>query len=241
MSRALSITELAEMLERAEAASEAAGFDARDFDTGAPFHETTEPGAMASPATGAPAHVDQMPSGPRHFAPDPDIARALGMVPQPSDEDPIRQAWKSGFEDGVATEKRLAREMHGEDVEILTRLSDQVHQIDAAGMQMLESRMREAVVSLCRQVIDDCPIDPDRLAARIQTAVRLFAVGHNKKTVEVSPADFKLLGGLLPAEWTLVANVDMGRGAIRVLTPEGGVEDGPEQWKLALEEAIRTC
>jgi flagellar assembly protein FliH len=241
MSRALSITELAEMLERAEATNEASGFDARDFNTGAPFHETTEPDKMASPETGAQLHAEQMPSGPRHFAPDPDIARALGMVPQPSNEDPIRQAWKSGFEDGVATEKRLAREMQGEDTEILTRIGDQVHQIDAAARQMLESRMREAVVSLCRQVIDECPIDADRLAARIQTAVRLFAAAHNEKTVEVNPADLKLLGGLLPAEWKLVANAEMARSAIRVLTPEGGVEDGPEQWKLALEEAIRTC
>jgi flagellar assembly protein FliH len=78
-------------------------------------------------------------------------------------------------------------------------------------------------------------------AARIQTAVRLFAAAHNEKTVEVNPADLKLLGGLLPAEWKLVANAEMARSAIRVLTPEGGVEDGPEQWKLALEEAIRTC
>jgi len=239
MPRALSITELADLLARTPDADDAAAFDAHEFDVPGPDAAQAQGGGAPAPI--APMPADPASPGPRHFAPDPDIARALGMVPQPSEEDPIRQAWKSGFEDGVATEKRLAREMHGEDMEKLAHLGDQVQQIDAASMHMLESRMREAVISLCRQVIDDCPIDPDRLAARIQAAVRLLATTHNEKTVEVSPADFKLLGNLLPTEWKLVANPDIARGAIRVLTPEGGVEDGPEQWKLALEEAIRTC
>lgn len=252
MTRALSITELAELLARdpgGEFAFESAGFDAGTFDSddldvfdaGQAAQPRSAADFEASSGNAAQAYGEASPSGPRHFAPNPDIARALGVMPQSSDEDPIRQAWKSGFEDGVATEKRLAREMQGEDVAALTAFGDQVRQIDAAGMQMLESRIRDAVVALCRQVIDDCPIAPELLATRIQTAVRMLAAGHNEKRVEVSPGDLKLLGGLLPAEWTLTANPDLTRGAIRVMTPEGGIEDGPEQWKLALEEAIRTC
>jgi flagellar assembly protein FliH len=162
-------------------------------------------------------------------------------MPSPAEDDPIRAAWKAGFEDGVATEKRLSLEMRGEDLDALNHLRDQVRQIGTASIHMLESRMREAVVALCRQVIDDCEIPPERLATRIETAVRMLSSAHNEKTIEVSPQDFKLLGGLLPAEWTVVPNPALTRGAIRVTTPDGGVEDGPEQWKLALEEAIRTC
>lgn len=243
MAKALSITELADMLARGS--DDEPGFESMCPDDGPA--ESAAPGSRpptaerASVPMGAAGLGEPAPPAPRHFSPDPDISRALGMVPQSSDEDPIRQAWKSGFEDGVATEKRLAREAQAEDVAALDALRGQVHQIDASGMQMLESRMRDAVVALCRQVIDDCPIAPDRLAARIQAAVRMLAATHNEKRVEVSPADFKLLGGHLPAEWTLLANPDLGRGAMRVMTAEGGIEDGPEHWKLALEEAIRTC
>lgn len=249
MTRALSITELAGLLaqgdDEGETAFETKGFEgdgpAPDTDT---FGQPVQPlsiAELAAPMARTMGHAEAGPAMPRHFSPDPDIARALGVMPQSSEDDPIRQAWKSGFEDGVATEKRLAREMQGEDVEALTALGGQIHQIDTASLQVLESRMRDAVVALCRQVIDDCVIAPDRLAARIQIAVRMLSATHNEKRVEVSPADFKLLGGQLPAEWALTANPDLARGAIRVMTPEGGVEDGPEHWKLALEEAIRTC
>ncbi|MGV3482313.1 MAG: FliH/SctL family protein [Sphingobium sp.] len=249
MTRALSISELAVLLaqgdEESEPAFESTGFESGSAEAPMPETELSVPSMpiaeLAVHAARAAAAAEPGSVMPRHFSPDPDIARALGVMPQSSEDDPIRQAWKSGFEDGVATEKRLAREMQGEDVAALTALGEQIHQIDAASLHMLESRLRDAVVALCRQVIDDCVIAPDRLAARIQVAVRMLAATHSEKRVEVSPTDFKLLGGQLPAEWTVTANPDLARGAIRVMTPEGGVEDGPEHWKLALEEAIRTC
>lgn len=163
-----------------------------------------------------------------------------GAEPQGSEE-PLRQAWEAGFESGVAMERRLSREASGQDRELLTQLRDEIKLINADGVKMLESRLREAVLALCRQAIDDISIAPDRLAARIQAAVKQLVSGHNEKVIEVSSGDLEALRGTLPAEWTLVANADLPRGAIRVATPEGGIEDGPDQWKLALEEAIRTC
>lgn len=235
MSKALSITELADLLAR-----NAGEYEEQSYDMPVP-HDDVMPDLDAADAEQALAPVDAF--APRHFTPDPDVARVTGMaaIPQPSDEDPIRAAWKAGFEDGIATEKRLTREMRGEDMEAINGLRDQVRQIDIAAIQMMESRMREAVVALCHQVIDECPVSADRLVARIQTAVRMMTASHNHKSIEVSPEDLPLITGLLPQEWAVRANPDIARGAIRVISPEGGVEDGPEQWKLALEEAIRTC
>lgn len=229
MSKALSITELADILSRGDAG--------------------WKPGSLGAGTGAAPAAIDDIAEAPadhgmpapRHFAPDPAIARALAAAPHLADDDPIRQAWKSGFEDGVATEKRIAREMQGEEAEALAQLAEQIRRIGAADIQMIESRMREAVVALCRQVIDDCMVAPERLAARIETAVRMLATAHNEKTIEVNPADAERLHGLLPAEWALAPNPELAHGAIRVTTRDGGIEDGPEHWKLAIEEAIRTC
>jgi len=232
MSRALSITELADMLARGVEGWQSGAIGVADAPPPLPVNDEID---------GAEDDDDGAAPMPRHFAPDPGIARALGVSPQLSDEDPIRQAWKSGFEDGVATEKRLMREMRGEDSEALAQLAEHMRRIAAADVQMLESRMREAVVALCRQVIDDCTVPPERLAARIETAVRMLAAAHNEKTIEVNPVDAELLRGLLPAEWVLAPNAEIARGGIRVTTRDGGVEDGPEHWKLALEEAIRTC
>jgi flagellar assembly protein FliH len=233
MSKALSITELADMLERVPDIYEPVSFD--------PALSPEAAGFAEAPGFGGPVSHEPAPASPRHFAPSTEIARALNAMPQPGDADPIRQAWKAGFDDGVATEKRLALEMRGEDIHATAALGDQIRQIGADAVLMLESRMREAVVVLCRQVIDECEVPTERLAARIETAVRMLATAHNAKTIEVSPQDHPLLIGLLPAEWTLAANPALVRGAMRVTTVDGGIEDGPEHWKLALEEAIRTC
>lgn len=237
MSKALSIAELANLLDRADGA-----YRDQPFPGTAPIGMLDEDGpGLAEAALGALVPVGHAASAPRHFSPDPNVAKATPATLQPGEDDPIRMAWKAGFEDGIATEKRVALEMRGEDLDALNHMRDQVRQIGAAGMQMLESRIRETVISLCRQVIDECPISAEKLSERVQAAVRMLAGSHDEKTIEVSPQDQRLLAGMLPAEWIVTGNPALARGALRVVTPGGGVEDGPDHWKLALEEAIRTC
>lgn len=234
MSRALSIAELAELLAGTWKTEEGPSFQNLDAlpIARADQAEFIETGFAVQGAGGG--------SVPRHFAPSLDHAQTSGGLPVP-DEDPIRAAWTAGFENGVATEKRLALEGREQDLEAIGLLQGQVRQIDTESIQQIEIRMREAVIALCRQVIDDCPIPVDRLAERIRTAVKMIVKPHNERTICVNPADLPLLTGSLPAEWKLVGSPDLPRGGMRVATAEGGIEDGPEQWKLALEEAIRTC
>ena len=39
----------------------------------------------------------------------------------------------------------------------------------------------------------------------------------------------------------LRADASVERGGLRVETEDGGVEDGPEQWRRAIEEALGSC
>jgi flagellar assembly protein FliH len=234
MSKALSITELADLLgnhwETAEPEFRAidSAATARPIDMAALAQTAVQLQAAAAMAD----TTYSVPAADRGAAGDDDAQNA---------EDPLRQAWEAGFESGVTMERRLSREASGQDRELLGQLRDEVKQVNADGVKMLESRLREAVLALCRQAIDDYSVSPERLTARIQAAVKMLTTAHNEKTIEVSPGDLDVLRAALPAEWKLVANAELVRGAIRVTTPEGGVEDGPDQWKLALEEAIRTC
>ena len=232
MSKALSINDLAELLgnhfttEEAEFQPIDSAETARPIDMAALAQTAVQlqAAATATDATYSIAPGDR-----------------AGEGEQKTAEAALRQAWEAGFESGVAMERRLTRETSSQDRELLTQMRDEIKQINDDGVKMLENRLREAVLALCRQAIDDISIAPERLAARIQAAVKQLVSGHNDKTIEVSPGDLDTLRGTLPAEWKLVANPELVRGAIRVATPEGGIEDGPDQWKLALEEAIRTC
>ena len=50
-----------------------------------------------------------------------------------------------------------------------------------------------------------------------------------------------LIAPLLPADWTFTPDPALDRGALRIENGDGGVEDGPEQWRLAVLEALRLC
>jgi flagellar assembly protein FliH len=230
MSKALSISELADLLGNHWTTDEAEFQPVDSAETARPIDMATL--AQTAVQLQAAALADAAHLG-------PDRAPADGAT-HPG-EDAVRQAWEAGFESGVAMERRLSREASGQDRELLDKLGEEIKLINADGVKLLENRLRETVLALCRQAIDEYSVSPEQLTTRIHAAVKLLATAHNERTIEVSPADLDMLRGTLPAEWKLLANAELARGAIRVATAEGGIEDGPDQWKLALEEAIRTC
>jgi flagellar assembly protein FliH len=236
MSKPLSFAELADALTSQNQTMEVGGFrpiEWMDKVEGNGFTALAGVGETPVPAT-----PDVLP---RHFVPSADGARTRMTLPQPNDEDPIRQAWKDGFDNGVATERRLATERNGSEAEALAQLRSGIARINQDSLRALEARMRDAVLALCRQVIDDHVEAPERLAARVRAAASLLAGSGQRMSVEANEADRPLLSEALGDDWEVVANPRLARGALRVLSGDGGVEDGPEQWKRALEEAIRRC
>ena len=57
----------------------------------------------------------------------------------------------------------------------------------------------------------------------------------------MDPDDIPLLSSGFAAEWQVLPDRTLDRGAIRVETASGGVEDGPELWRRAIAEALHQC
>ena len=73
----------------------------------------------------------------------------------------------------------------------------------------------------------------------------LFALPAGERDVvrhcTLNPDDLALVAPRLPSEWKVSPDPALERGALRVETSNGGVEDGPAQWRHALAEAFHAC
>ena len=76
---------------------------------------------------------------------------------------------------------------------------------------------------------------------RIERAVALLRRRQDESRVRLHPEDLALVAGRLPEGLMLEADPTLERGALRVETADGGVEDGPSQWRAILAEALGTC
>jgi len=64
---------------------------------------------------------------------------------------------------------------------------------------------------------------------------------HDQRIVHIHPEDLELVKASVPASLELVADGSVERGGLRVETDDGGVEDGPQQWRRALAEIFDSC
>ncbi len=76
---------------------------------------------------------------------------------------------------------------------------------------------------------------------RIDKAVSMLARADDDRVIRLHPDDLALIGPRLAAEWDVQADPALERGALRVESGNGGVEDGPEQWRRAIAEAFHQC
>jgi flagellar assembly protein FliH len=81
-------------------------------------------------------------------------------------------------------------------------------------------------------------VDPEALTARVAKAAALLRRSIDERLLRLHPADVELLAGRLPDDMRVEADPSLERGELRFETVEGGVEDGPGQWRRALCEAL---
>ena len=72
-------------------------------------------------------------------------------------------------------------------------------------------------------------------------AVAMFSRAEDERTLRLHPEDIALVSDRLQADWKVVPDPTLARGALRVETTSGGVEDGPAEWRRALAEAFHAC
>lgn len=185
-------------------------------------------------------------AGPIGFASDPRFSGAASPAPPPPDigqlpTDPLTAAWAEGYAAGVAearTEARLLAEAEAAD---RTRIELSLARLDGELAEALRQKLTITVEQLCEAAIAPLMLDKEALVARVERAAGMLARADDERVLRLHPDDLALIGQRLPEGLEVRADPALERGALRVETANGGVEDGPGHWRSAIAEALGQC
>ncbi len=166
--------------------------------------------------------------------------------PDPRDEEKAErqriedEAFARGFEEGRAAAMADAEAHAAREAAARTRLGDALVRIGREDMERLTQRLRDIALAVCADTLAPLALDAKALNRRIAACLALL--GHTEERVlHLHPDDI----GFLDDEWreglTITPDPALERGAIRVETAEGGVEDGPASWRKAIADALQSC
>ena len=165
-----------------------------------------------------------------------------GAAPEPVEiEDPVALAWAEGYARGAEDARAEAEARMAAEAEARTALEFAFTRFDADMAETLRQRLQDTVMALCEATLVPYAHDAAALAARVERAVAMLARADDDRTIRLHPDDWALIGKQLPKDWKISPDPSLERGALRVETQNGGVEDGPAQWRRALAEAFHAC
>lgn len=156
-------------------------------------------------------------------------------------DDPVAIAWAEGYAKGIEQGRAEAEADGAARGDARAALELAFARLDAEMAEALRQRLLDTVMALCEATLVPYAHDADVLARRIEHAVAMFARADDERVIRLHPDDLALVSEKLAAEWTVVPDPALARGALRVETKNGGVEDGPAEWRRALAEAFHAC
>ena len=174
-------------------------------------------------------------------------AVASPVVPEPQPEpafeaeDPVAVAFAEGYAAGAAEAQALAAQQAAADAEAAQGLALSFTRLDDELAEALRQKLRATVAALCEAALAPLAIDEDALMRRIERALALFSRADDERVIRLHPEDIDLISQRFAEEWHVIPDGSLQRGAIRVETATGGVEDSPELWRRAIEEALSQC
>lgn len=176
----------------------------------------------------------------RRFArvvpPPPDVA--FVAIPEPEAPDPVALAHARGHAEGYAQALAEAEATQAAQDATRHRIETALRAMAADEIAALEQRLRQTVLALCESVVAEAAIDTDALAARVRRAAQMLARAEDARVIRLHPEDLAAVGHALPEDWHCEPDPQLERGTVRVDGSLGGVEDGPAQWRRALDEAL---
>ena len=183
--------------------------------------------------------------GNSRFSRDPRFSPLLGQAPgndaAEPERDPVEEAYLRGRIEGRAEAEAIAEERERERCSRLTAIELAFARFDTASEADLRERLRQTVHALCEEAVLPLALDGDGLAARIEKATRMLQRAQDERRVLLNPDDLALVEGRLPADLVALPDPSVERGALRIETEDGGIEDGPSQWRRILAEAFSEC
>lgn len=174
-----------------------------------------------------------------------DPAPAPAPEPEPEaqehEADPVADAYTAGFAAGYDQAADEARAAAAETAAARDALMLSVGRLDSALEEELRLRLRDTVAALCEAAIAPLALDQDALARRIDRAVAMLARADDERVIRLHPDDLELVSPRLSEEWEVETDPRLERGTIRIESANGGVEDGPATWRIAIAEALHQC
>jgi flagellar assembly protein FliH len=173
------------------------------------------------------------------------VDQAPAPEPQPHDEpdapDPIDEAFAQGFAAGHEQARSEAEARAEADAAAREGLGLSLTRLDATLAEELRMRLRDTVAALCESAIAPLALDEEAMLRRIDVAISMLSRADDDRVIRLHPDDLKLIAPRLSSEWQIDADARLERGTIRIETINGGIEDGPATWRLAIAEALQQC
>jgi flagellar assembly protein FliH len=176
------------------------------------------------------------------------VPLAPAAEPEPEDEsevpephDPIAEAWAQGYARGLGEAQEAAAQLLADEEMARAKIELSITKLDGAMQADLRDRLRETVEALCEAAIAPAALDSEGLARRVEVAAAMLARAQDERVIRLHPEDLALVAARLPEDWHFIPDATLARGAVRVEGASGGVEDGPDQWRQAIAEALRQC
>lgn len=171
----------------------------------------------------------------------PVAARTDSHAAAPEPADPVALAWAEGYAKGVEDAEAHAMAMMATEADARAALDLSFTRFDAELAETLRQRLQDTVIALCEATLVPYAHDVGVLTERVQRAVAMLSRADDDRVIRLHPDDLALVAKRLPKEWKITPDASLERGALRVETQNGGVEDGPAQWRRALAEAFHAC
>ncbi len=155
--------------------------------------------------------------------------------------DPIAQAWAAGHAAGRDEAALAAAAMADAEAAQRTTLELSLARLDTELAEALRQRLLTTVEALCEAAIAPLALDKQALTDRVARAAAMLTRADDERVLRLHPDDLALIAGQLPEGLPVVPDAALERGGLRVETSNGGVEDGPEQWRRAIADALSGC
>lgn len=157
--------------------------------------------------------------------------------------DPVETARAQGYEQGWADAQAAAQQAAAQADATRERMETVLHRLDGELAEQFRQRLMETVIALCESCLAPLALDKDALMRWIERAAAMFTRADDDRLIRLHPEDLAAIQSRLPADWAVQPDPMMARGAIRVESrsgamESGGAEDGPDQWRRAIAEAL---
>ncbi len=155
--------------------------------------------------------------------------------------DPVADAYARGREEGRSAAMAEFAAQRAEEDAARADITLAFARFDAESAKQLRERLRETVIALCEDAVLPLALDTQGLVRRVEAAAALLQRKTDERVVRLNPSDHALVLPQIDPNLTLLPDPSIERGGLRIDTDDGGVEDGPTQWRQAIAEALAQC